>query len=102
MWEKFANPSVARGKTAFPKMATKLNRFGIRFDYDKVVVQEDGTECHMFKMQANAGKIPPSIKAFRDKFGTDAVMATVLIKKDATKEEVKAALEAATREFKNA
>ena len=55
----------------------------------------------MFKMQANVGKIPSSIKTWRDKHGTDAVMATVLVKKDATMEEVKATLEAAREAFKN-
>lgn len=56
----------------------------------------------MFKMQPNAGKIPSSIKAWRDKNGTDAVMAKVLVKKGATMEEVKAALDAAREAFKNA
>jgi len=101
-WQKFANPTAARGKTAFPKTSAEQERFGIRFDYDTEVTQKDGTECHMFKMQPNAGKIPSSIKAWRDKNGTDAVMATVLVKKGATIEEVKAALEAAREEFKRA
>jgi len=97
-WQKFANPSAARGNTAYPK--TNQEKYGIRYDYDKVVTQADGTEYHMFKMQANAGKIPSSIKGWRDKHGTDAVMATVLVKKGATMEEVKAALEAAREAFK--
>ena len=101
-WQKFANPSAARGKTAYPKTSAEQEKYGIRFDYDRVVTQDDGTECHMFKMQPNAGKIPPSLKNWRDKNGTDAVMATVLVKKGATKEEVKAALEAAREAFKNA
>ena len=37
-------------------------------------------QCHMFKMQPNAGKMPLSIKTWRDKYGTDAAMATVLVK----------------------
>lgn len=99
IWEKFANPSAARGKTAFPKTSAEQERFGIRFDYDKVIKKE-GTEYHVFKMQPNAGKIPSSIKAWRDKNGTDAVMATVLVKKGGTREEVKAALDTAREEFK--
>ena len=91
-----------RGKTAYPKTSAAQERFGIRFDYDTVVTQEDGTECHMFKMQPNAGKIPSSIKAWRDKNGTDAVMARVLVKKGVTMEEVEAALDAAREAFKNA
>jgi hypothetical protein len=101
-WQKFANPSAARGKTAYPKTSAEQEKFGIRFDYDKVVTKDDGTQCHMFKMQPNAGKIPSSIKAWRDKNGTDAIMAKVLVKDGATMEEVKAALYAAREEFKNA
>jgi hypothetical protein len=101
-WQKFANPSAARGKTAFPKTPADQEKFGIRFDYDKEVTRDDGTVYHMFKMQFNAGKIPSSIKAWRDKKGTDAVMATVLVKKGATVEEVEAALQAAREAFKNA
>ena len=101
-WQKFANPTAARGKTAYPKTSAEQEKFGVRFDYDKVVTKDDGTECHMFKMQPNAGKIPSSIKAWRDKNGTDAVMAKVLVKKDATMEEVKAALDEAREAFRNA
>lgn len=99
-WKKFADPTVGRGKTAFPKTPADKLRFGIRFDYDKVVTHE-GTEYHMFKMQPNAGKIPSSIKIWRDKNGTDAVMARVLVKKGATVDDVEEALEAAREKFKN-
>lgn len=101
-WQKLANPSAARGKTAYPKTSADQEKFGIRLDYDTVVTQDDGTEYHMYKMQPNAGKIPSSIKAWRDKNGTDAVMAKVLVKKGATMEEVEAALNAAREAFKNA
>ncbi|PIL30992.1 hypothetical protein GSI_05685 [Ganoderma sinense ZZ0214-1] len=100
-WQKFANPSAGAGKTAWPRTAAEQERFGLRFDYD-TVVNKGGTEYHTFKMQANKGKIPSSIKAWRDKHGTHAVMATAWVKKDATMEEVKAALDAARLEFKNA
>ena len=99
-WQKFAYPSAARGKTAYPKTPGDQERYGIRYDYD-TLVNKDGTDFHTFKMQPNKGKIPPSIKLWRDKNGTDAVMATVWVKKDASAEEVKAALEAATEVFKN-
>jgi len=56
----------------------------------------------MFKMQPNAGKIPSSIKAWRNENGTDAVMARVLVKKGVTKKEVEAALNVAREAFKNA
>jgi len=101
-WQKFANPTAARGKAAYPKTPAEQEKFGVRFDYDTIVTRNDGTVCHMFKMQPNAGKIPSSIKAWRDKNGTDAVMANVYVKKGATMEEVKAALDAAREEFKNA
>ncbi|KAJ3781611.1 hypothetical protein GGU10DRAFT_366259 [Lentinula aff. detonsa] len=99
VWNKFANPSVGRGKTAFPKPADQ-ERLGIRFDYDKLVKNDKG-EFHTFKMQANQGKIPSSLKMWRDKNGTDAVMAVVWVKKDATKEDVEAALNSAREEFKS-
>ncbi|PPQ75139.1 hypothetical protein CVT25_007938 [Psilocybe cyanescens] len=102
LWKKFTEPTVGRGKTAYPKTSADQEKFGIRFDYDMVVTQEDGTEYHMFKMQANAGKIPSCIKAWRDKHGTDAVISKVLIKKDGTMEEVRDALDAARQAFKNA
>lgn len=99
-WIKFANPSAARGKTAFPKTQAEQERYGIRFDYD-TLVKQDGQEYHTFKMQPNQGKIPSSIKNWRDKNGTDAVMATVWVKKDATMEEVEKALQDAREAFKN-
>ena len=61
-WQKFANPSAARGKTAYPKTSAEQEKWGIRFDYDKEI-NKDGTDYHMFKMQPNTGKIPSSIKA---------------------------------------
>lgn len=99
-YQKFANPSAARGKTAYPKTPAEQEKWGIRFDYD-MEINKDGMDYHLFKMQPNAGKIPSSIKAWRDRNGTDAVMATVLVKKGATMEEVKEALEAPRAEFKN-
>lgn len=98
-WQKFANPSVAHGKTAFPKTSGDQEKYGIRYDYD-TVVNKERTDFHTFKMQPNKGKIPSSIKTWRDKHGTDAVMATVWVKKDASAEEVEAALDAAREEFK--
>lgn len=98
-WMKFSKPSVSRGKTAYPKTQAELERYGIRFDYD-MVVEKDGQKYHMFKMQANQGKIPSSIKAWREKHGTDAVMATVWVKEDATMEEVEQALQDARKAFK--
>lgn len=98
-WQKFANPSAARGKTAFPKTSGDQEKYGIRYDYD-TIVNKEGTDFHTFKMQPNKGKIPSSIRAWRDKHGTDAIMATVWVKKDASAEEVEAALDAARKEFK--
>ncbi|KAF6760359.1 hypothetical protein DFP72DRAFT_843275 [Ephemerocybe angulata] len=72
-WKRFSDPSVAHGKTMFPKMSGDQ---GLESEY------------HLFKMQPNGGKIPSAIKAWRDKHGTHAVMATVWVKKDADVEEV--------------
>ncbi|KAG6848021.1 hypothetical protein H0H93_004122, partial [Arthromyces matolae] len=98
-WQKFSDPSVGRGMTAFPKTSGDQEKFGIRYDYD-TVVNRGGTEFHIFKMQPNKGRIPAAIKAWRDKHGTDAVMATVWVKKGANAEEVEASLHAAREDFK--
>lgn len=98
-WTKFPNPSVPRGQTAFPRRPGDQERLGIRCDYD-TVVNKDGIDYHTYKMQANQGKIPSSIKAWRDKNGTDAVMTIIWVKVDATEEEVSAALEDAAKRFK--
>ncbi|EPQ52397.1 hypothetical protein GLOTRDRAFT_95982 [Gloeophyllum trabeum ATCC 11539] len=98
-WQKLANPSVARGKTAFPKKAADVQRLGVRFDYDGEVTRDD-VDYHKFQMQPNAGDgIPSIIKRWREaNGGTHAVMAVVYVKKDATKEEVKEALEQAVKQ----
>lgn len=95
-WKKFTNPSAGRGKTAFPKGQAEQERVGVRWDYDGEVVKGDNT-YHKFQMQPNAGKVPSSIKRWReDHGGTHAVMATALVKKDGSKEEVEAGLAEAT------
>jgi hypothetical protein len=49
-------------------------------------------------MQANAGRIPFSIKQWREKSGgTHALMATALVKKGGTKNDVKKRLEEAAK-----
>lgn len=56
---------------------------------------------HKFQLQANAGSIPSSIARWRDtNGGTHAVMATVYVKKDGTKEEVRQGLEEGTESVK--
>lgn len=94
-WKKFTNPTAGRGKTAFPKTSAELERLGVRFDYDKEV-EKDGKVFHKFEMQPNAGKIPSSIKNWREaNGGTHAVMADVYVKKDGDKADVEAALKEA-------
>ena len=91
-WQKFANPSAGRGNTVFPKSKAEQERIGIRWDYDGQV-EKDGTVYHKFQLQPNAGKVPSTIKRWRDaNGGTHAVMASVLVKKDGTKEDVETAL----------
>ncbi|KAM5467496.1 hypothetical protein MauCBS54593_005467 [Microsporum audouinii] len=82
---KFFEPTVARGKTVWPKTPADLLRFGVRWDYDGVITKSDGKEYHKYQLQPNAGKIPSSIKEWRDKNGgTHAVMAIMYIPKDVT------------------
>lgn len=93
-WTKFAKPTIKRGQTAYPKTSADKERLGIRWDYDGEITI-DGTIYHKFQMQPNAGKVPSSIKRWREaNGGTHAVMANVLVKKDGTKEDVEEALEA--------
>ncbi|KAJ7768381.1 hypothetical protein B0H16DRAFT_1716391 [Mycena metata] len=102
LWKKFAKPTVERGKTLFPKKAADQEKYGIRFDYGTAFTQEDGSVVHTFKMQPNAGKIPSSLAEWRDKNGgTHAVMATVYVKEESTKEDVETALEVARQAFKD-
>ncbi|KAJ5981940.1 hypothetical protein N7451_012040 [Penicillium sp. IBT 35674x] len=91
-WQKFTNPSAGRGKTAFPKAQAEKERIGVRFDYDGEVTKAD-TVYHKFQMQPNAGKVPSSIKRWRDSNGgTHAVMAVALVKKDGSKEDAEKGL----------
>ena len=94
-WKKFTNPSAGRGKTAFPKGQAEQESVGIRWDYDGEVTKADGV-FHKFQMQPNAGKVPSSIKRWREaNGGTHAVMASVLVKKDGTKDDVEQGLKEA-------
>jgi hypothetical protein len=92
-WKKLAIPTISRGKTAWPKTKPDLERYGVRFDYDGTVDQ-GGQTFHKYQLQPNAGKIPASIEDWRKKNGgTHGVMASILIKEGATKEEVTQAVE---------
>jgi hypothetical protein len=91
-WQKFTNPTAGRGKTAFPKGPADQERLGVRWDYDGEVTDAD-IVYHKFQMQANGGKVPSAIKSWRENHGgTHAVMATALVKKDGTKEDVEKGL----------
>jgi hypothetical protein len=99
-WKKLANPTVGRGKTAWPKSSVELENVGVRFDYDEEVTQ-NGTVFHKFQCQPNAGKISASLKDWREKHGgTHAVITTVFNKKGATKSEVLQAVEEAMNSVK--
>ncbi|EMF14896.1 uncharacterized protein SEPMUDRAFT_146927 [Sphaerulina musiva SO2202] len=97
MWKKFTNVSVGRGKTVFPRSPAEQERFGVRWDFDGEVVKPDGV-YNKFRMQPNAGKIPSSIKAWRDaNGGTHAVMADAYIKKEGSQDDVQKGLEDAAK-----
>ena len=98
--KKFFNPTASRGKTVWPKNQADLLRYGVRWDYDGIVTKDDGKEYHKYQLQPNAGKIPSTIKEWRDNNGgTHAVMATMYIEKgsepddDAFEAAVKSSLE---------
>ncbi|PVH97320.1 hypothetical protein DM02DRAFT_658396 [Periconia macrospinosa] len=99
-WKKLANPTVSRGKTAWPKGNAELEKIGVRFDYDEEV-ERDGVVFHKFQCQPNAGKIPASLQDWRERNGgTHSVITTVLIKKDGTQSEVLQAVEEAMKNVK--
>src|SRR5258708_21645330 len=64
----------------------------------------EGVTYHKYEMQPNGGDdIPTSIKNWRNKNGgTHAVMVEVFVRKDGTKEDVEAALEAAHKQIRGA
>lgn len=97
-WKKLANPTVGRGKTAWPKSQADLLKYGIRLDYDGVVTV-GGVEFHKYQCQPNAGKVASSVREWREKNGgTHAVITSVLVKKGATEKEVGEAVSKAFRE----
>jgi hypothetical protein len=55
-------------------------RYGVRWDYDGEITKDDGNLYHKFQLQPNAGKIPSSVKQWRENNGgTHAVMAVMYI-----------------------
>ncbi|KAM0724068.1 hypothetical protein Q7P37_000248 [Cladosporium fusiforme] len=97
-YKKLLNPTVSRGKTAWPKNQADLLNYGIRFDYDGVVT-EGGVEYHKYQCQPNAGKVPSSVREWREKNGgTHAVITPVLVKKGGTKDDVQSAVAKAFEE----
>lgn len=91
---------MERGGTTFPKAQKDLENLGIRWDYDGEVT-ESGTVYNKFQVQPNAGKVPSTISNWRDSNGgTHAVMGTMFVKKDGTKESVKEGFSKFKEEFK--
>ena len=101
-WKKLADPSASRGNTEWPKSKADLEKIGVRLDYDGQITQ-GGTIYHKYQCQPNAGKIPSSIKDWRESHGgTHAVMASIYVKKDGSKEEVKAAIDEGVKRISGA
>jgi hypothetical protein len=92
-FEKLTKPTVNQGKTAIPRAPNDQERIGLRLDYAGEVIRNGVTE-HTFQLQANAGKVPTSVENWKRKNGgTHAVMATIHVKKDGTKDDVAAGLD---------
>lgn len=91
-YAKFTRPKMSRGKTAFPSDPQLQKQLGVRSDYDGEVTK-GGVECHKYNVQPNAGsEIPSSIKRWREKNGgTQAIMASVYVRKDGSKVDVEKA-----------
>lgn len=93
IWKKFVKPTVGRGKTVWPQTEKDLEKYGIRWDYDGEVTVKD-VVYHKYQCQPNAGKVPTSIKKWREaNGGTHAVMGNMLVKKDGEAEDVRAAMD---------
>lgn len=91
---------MSRGKTAFPKAPKDLENLGIRWDFDGEVTQ-NGQVYNKFQVQPNAGKVPSSIREWRDKNGgTHAVMGSMLVKKGGTVNDVQEGFDKFQKDFK--
>lgn len=75
---KFFDPTVERGQTLWPKTAAEQLQHGIRFDYDGIVTHK-GKLCHKYQVQPNSGKIPNTIKLWREKRGTHSVITDIYV-----------------------
>lgn len=69
-WKKLSQPTISRGKTAWPKGTADLERYGVRFDYDGEVTQ-NGQIFDKYQLQPNAGKVPASIEEWWDPWSHD-------------------------------
>jgi len=98
--KKFANVSVSRGKTTFPKAPKDLENLGIRWDFDGEVTQ-NGQIYNKFQVQPNAGKAPSSVREWREKNGgTHAIIGSMLVKKGGTVNDVQEGFDKFKNEFK--
>lgn len=78
--KKFFDQTAGRGKTVWPKSPVDMLKYGVR--WDGVITHDDGKEYHKYQLQPNAGKIPSTLKEWRDKNGgTHAVITTMYIEK---------------------
>jgi hypothetical protein len=98
--KKFTNVSVNRGKTTYPKKPKDLENLGIRWDYDGEV-EDNGILYNKFQVQPNAGKVPSTIREWREKNGgTHAVMGVMYVKKGGSSEDVTEGWDKFEEEFK--
>ena len=99
---KLTRVTVQRGKTVIPSASKDLENYGLRADYDNIYTAPDGTKYHKLQIQPNAGKIPSSIKQWRDSqpTGTHSVMGVMYVKVDGTTDDVKDAYAQFRKAFK--
>ena len=86
-WEKLANPTVSRGKTAFPKSQKEQERLGIRLYYDGGVTQMVSNTTNIRFSQMPKRPLPQIEQWKKKNGGTHAVMGSIYVK-DGTEEEV--------------
>jgi len=98
--KKFTNCSVGRGLTAYPKTSKELENLGLRWDFDGEV-QLDGKTFNKFQIQPNAGKVPSSIRQWREaNGGTHAVMGSMYVEKGGPAESATDGFKKFREEFK--
>ncbi|OXV06723.1 hypothetical protein Egran_05511 [Elaphomyces granulatus] len=75
--KKFFTPTVAVGKTIWPKPQTDMFNFGVRWEYGGTFTDFDGKQYHNYRIQPDVGKVHPAIQKWCDDHGVQKAIATM-------------------------